>query len=388
VNSKPLPQGYDLSEWLLRRDCPPADIYVVSLQEMVDLNVMNVVINAGTSDEMAVSWIEKIFSLLRTTGIEYKFVMEKHLVGLACIVFSRASLFNTLSDVRFSVVYTGGYGVTGNKGGIAIRFDCLDSSLCFVCAHFHANRDNVETRNSDFQNITDSAVFPPPGSSAAKRSSVVIGESMEKSSRPYSLSNKEKNKSISLNILQHEHIFWLGDLNYRIALELDELEVFDIVQSGGWLSLRAKDQLNIERDKGNVFQNFEEGQLKFPPTYKYQPGTDLYEQREGKKLRAPAWCDRILWRTMNKESVKLSLYATAPMNISDHKPVMAWFDCGVRKVVPAKAHAVYQDLLFAVDKWVNASTPKLAVTNRIIDFGTVSMDVRHLNIVVLYCCLN
>lgn len=41
--------------------------------------------------------------------------------------------------------------------------------------------------------------------------------------------------------------------------------------------------------------DFEEGPLTFKPTYKYQPGTDLYEQRPDKKLRAPAWCDRILW---------------------------------------------------------------------------------------------
>jgi phosphatidylinositol-bisphosphatase len=44
-----------------------------------------------------------------------------------------------------------------------------------------------------------------------------------------------------------------------------------------------------------LFLDFEEGPLTFKPTYKYQPGTDLYEQRPDKKLRAPAWCDRILW---------------------------------------------------------------------------------------------
>ncbi len=39
------------------------------------------------------------------------------------------------------------------------------------------------------------------------------------------------------------------------------------------------------------------GPLTFRPTYKFQPGTSTYEQRPEKKLRAPAWCDRILWRT-------------------------------------------------------------------------------------------
>lgn len=45
----------------------------------------------------------------------------------------------------------------------------------------------------------------------------------------------------------------------------------------------------------SITLDFEEGPLTFKPTYKYQPGTDLYEQRPDKKLRAPAWCDRILW---------------------------------------------------------------------------------------------
>ena len=32
------------------------------------------------------------------------------------------------------------------------------------------------------------------------------------------------------------------------------------------------------------------GRIDFGPTYKYQPGTDNYERREGKKKRIPAWC--------------------------------------------------------------------------------------------------
>ena len=35
--------------------------------------------------------------------------------------------------------------------------------------------------------------------------------------------------------------------------------------------------------------------LTFRPTYKFQAGTNLYEPRPDKKLRAPALCDRLLW---------------------------------------------------------------------------------------------
>ena len=37
------------------------------------------------------------------------------------------------------------------------------------------------------------------------------------------------------------------------------------------------------------FQKYEEGAIKFMPTYKYQPGTHKYERRPDKKKRAPAW---------------------------------------------------------------------------------------------------
>jgi hypothetical protein len=38
---------------------------------------------------------------------------------------------------------------------------------------------------------------------------------------------------------------------------------------------------------------YQEGVVSFPPTYKYQQGTNQYERRVDKKVRFPAWCDRI-----------------------------------------------------------------------------------------------
>ena len=38
----------------------------------------------------------------------------------------------------------------GNKGGAAIRMKILDSTVCFVCSHLAAHRENVAGRNADF----------------------------------------------------------------------------------------------------------------------------------------------------------------------------------------------------------------------------------------------
>lgn len=45
---------------------------------------------------------------------------------------------------------TGLLGMMGNKGGAAIRFKLMDSTICFVCSHLAAHRENVAGRNADF----------------------------------------------------------------------------------------------------------------------------------------------------------------------------------------------------------------------------------------------
>lgn len=53
------------------------------------------------------------------------------------------------------------------------------------------------------------------------------------------------------------------------------------------------DQLNQQRRFGKVLQGFQEGNIRFPPTYKYDKGADRFDTSE--KRRCPAWTDRILY---------------------------------------------------------------------------------------------
>eukprot|EP00981_Chlorochromonas_danica_P009827 scaffold2831_cov249-Ochromonas_danica.AAC.28 len=376
VNTRQLGASSDLKPWLLDHLTMQADIYAISLQEIVDLNVMNVVVNSKSSDESTLYWMKEISSAIAETGESYRLIFERHMVGLLLLIYVKDPHRAHIQDVRSSVIYTGGYGVTGNKGGIAVRMDFYDSSLCFVGAHFHANRDNVITRNLDWQTIVDTAVFLPINGKPNAPPSVPVDR------RRYSVSHKQHKAELTYSIPQHEYIFWFGDLNYRIATEVEDEDVFSAVQTGDWPGLRAKDQLNIERELGNVFLRYEEGIINFAPTYKYQPGTDNYERRPEKKLRAPAWCDRILWcnNSKIKEDVALLQYSSVvEPNVSDHKPVVAWFECNLKCFVPDRVRDVYQELLFAVDKWINASTPKISVENRIIDFGTVAVNQKYYN---------
>ena len=58
----------------------------------------------------------------------------------------------------------------------------------------------------------------------------------------------------------------------------------------------------------------------------YEVGTNQYDERPGKKVRAPAWCDRVLWRAQDDAGgnmVQLLSYHRAELLTSDHRPVAA-----------------------------------------------------------------
>ena len=59
----------------------------------------------------------------------------------------------------------------------------------------------------------------------------------------------------------------------------------------------------IEKENGNVFDDFNEGEIDFPPTYKYDLFSEDYDTSE--KCRVPAWTDRVLWRRrqLSKEPI-------------------------------------------------------------------------------------
>lgn len=52
-------------------------------------------------------------------------------------------------------------------------------------------------------------------------------------------------------------------------------------------------KLRMELRDGQIFQGWQEGIIKFAPTYKYYLNSDLYygclEGTKGEKRRAPAW---------------------------------------------------------------------------------------------------
>lgn len=219
----------------------------------------------------------------------------------------------------------------------------------------------------------------------------------------------------------HDVVFWLGDLNYRI--NGNSKVVRHLMRSRLHEVLHANDQLRLQQKMGTVFQvcvgralcvctwlgaddcrlllggtrqglaaselrrtsltrsacsgvcfscrcnppqGFQEGRIRFPPTFKFLPGSSAYSEK-----RVPSWTDRILWKvrssravappqqqqqaqpeqqpqlswvsgdgSMNDSSGALpqsdppsvsQLYYTSVPDItsSDHKPVVAGFEVGL-----------------------------------------------------------
>ncbi|KAL7533376.1 hypothetical protein ACHAXR_005191 [Thalassiosira sp. AJA248-18] len=144
-----------------------------------------------------------------------------------------------------------------------------------------------------------------------------------------------------------DHVFFSGDLNYRIDLPREYVErcVMDIQQcaskDNGATMPATKATTNVEVDalmnkllrrdqllqtiaSGQAFSDFNEGKITFLPTFKFDKGTSNYDTSH--KQRVPAWTDRILFRS-DKARV-LEYQSAAEATHSDHRPVFGTFQLG------------------------------------------------------------
>ena len=119
-------------------------------------------------------------------------------------------------------------------------------------------------------------------------------------------------------------------MNYRIDQRREA--VIAAVKAGDLEHLLVHDQLKKEMKFNRAFRlrNFSEGPIHFAPTYKYDPRTDEYDTSE--KSRTPAWCDRVLWRSLHPERVEQVHYRRWEANVSDHRPISAGFRMSVKSV--------------------------------------------------------
>lgn len=119
---------------------------------------------------------------------------------------------------------------------------------------------------------------------------------------------------------QCQYTFWMGDFGYNVKHQFST--GVELASNSKFDELLAQDQLREEALQGNAFSIFQEGKIKFRPTYKYHKGTDNFNQV--KKI-TPSYPDRILYRAWPGCAIANTEYQSPNLSISDHKPVFASF---------------------------------------------------------------
>lgn len=242
------------------------------------------------------------------------------LVGLFSCVFVRADLRNRIVNQSAAEVKRGMGGLHGNKGCLILRFLIDDSSICLVNCHLAAGQTSTVHRNTDVSVILESTVLP------SERN-------------PFTLCDSYTCGGDGSMILDHEICILNGDLNYRIDT-MGRDTVVKAIQAGNLTKLLERDQLLVSRRRNPLLRlrAFTECPITFAPTYKYDVGTDRYDTSE--KHRAPAWCDRILYRGHGK--IKQLDYRRHELQVSDHRPVSGTFKMRIKSVVPERRAQAWQ----------------------------------------------
>ncbi|XP_042365297.1 inositol polyphosphate 5-phosphatase K [Plectropomus leopardus] len=281
------------------------DMFIIGLQEV------NSMINKRLKDVLfSDQWSELCMDTLSPFG--YVLVASQRMQGVLLLVFSKFCHLPFLRGVQTQSTRTGLGGYWGNKGGVSARMTLFGHPVCFLNCHLPAHMRNLEQRMEDFESILQQQQFE--GGTAT-------------------------------GVLDHDVLFWFGDLNFRIE-DYDIHVVKCAIDSNKLPLLWERDQLNMAKNTESILEGFIEGPLKFPPTYKFDVGTHTYDTSA--KKRKPAWTDRILWRHRRTGSpvpthnaalqrgltswlggatkVTQHVYRShMGFTISDHKPVSAVF---------------------------------------------------------------
>ncbi|KAF1837903.1 DNase I-like protein [Decorospora gaudefroyi] len=294
------------------------DIYALGLQEIVDVTSAAEALRPYTDPTMANRWKASLEAALPKG---YQLVSEQQLIGLWLVIYASPDVLPQIKNVSTTSVGTGLMGYMGNKGAVTTRIMLGETTrLVFINSHLSAGADkaSLERRNWDVAQISSRTRFDPIVD--ALGSSQTTGEGLG----------------------EEDFAFWFGDVNYRLqgmpgddvrrlltihTKDMDQEsegrpstsgdsgygsktsseDTYDMLPPAAELdpaslqttiaSLLPHDELRQQMKQGKAFHDgWEEGPIRFLPTYKYDIGkVGVFDSSE--KRRCPSWCDRILYRT-------------------------------------------------------------------------------------------
>ncbi|CAI5773642.1 phosphatidylinositol 3,4,5-trisphosphate 5-phosphatase 2 [Podarcis lilfordi] len=313
----------------------PHDIYVFGTQE-----------NSMGDKE----WVDFVRGVLKEfTEIEYRPIAMQSLWNIKIAVLVKPEHENRISHVSTSSVKTGIANTLGNKGAVGVSFMFNGTSFGFVNCHLTSGNEKTARRNQNYLDIL----------------------------RLLSLGDKQLS-SFDIS-LRFTHLFWFGDLNYR--LDMDIQEILSYINRKEFEPLLRVDQLNLEKEKHKIFLRFSEEEITFPPTYRYERGSrDTYvwhkQKPTGVRTNVPSWCDRILWKSYPETHINSNSYGcTDDIVSSDHSPVFGAFEVGVTsQFVSKKGLSKSSDQAYIEFESVEAIVKTASRTKFFIEFYSACLE--------------
>uniref|UniRef100_A0A452GH97 phosphatidylinositol-3,4,5-trisphosphate 5-phosphatase n=1 Tax=Gopherus agassizii TaxID=38772 RepID=A0A452GH97_9SAUR len=313
----------------------PHDIYVFGTQE-----------NSMGDKE----WVDFLRGVLKEfTEIEYRPIAMQALWNIKIAVLVKPEHENRISHVSTSSVKTGIANTLGNKGAVGVSFMFNGTSFGFVNCHLTSGNEKTARRNQNYLDIL----------------------------RLLSLGDKQLS-SFDIS-LRFTHLFWFGDLNYR--LDMDIQEILNYINRKEFEPLLKVDQLNLEKEKHKVFLRFGEEEITFPPTYRYERGSrDTYvwhkQKPTGVRTNVPSWCDRILWKSYPETHINCNSYGcTDDITTSDHSPVFGAFEVGVTsQFVSKKGLSKASDQAYIEFESIEAIVKTASRTKFFIEFYSTCLE--------------
>ncbi|XP_010837078.1 PREDICTED: 72 kDa inositol polyphosphate 5-phosphatase [Bison bison bison] len=285
---KELPPNLD--ELLLPAEADLAqDLYVVGVQE-------------GCSDRR--EWEAR---LQETLGPHYVMLYSAAHGALYMAVLIRRDLIWFCSEVESSTVTTRIVSQIKTKGALGVSFTFFGTSLLFITSHFTSGDGKVGERLVDYSKTVQGLALPKnvPDTS------------------PY--------RSDAADVTtRFDEVFWFGDFNFRLSGGRAAVEaILKQDLSSSVQALLQHDQLTREMQRGSIFKGFQEPDIHFLPSYKFDVGKDSYDTTS--KQRTPSYTDRILYRSRHQGDICPVKYSSCPgVRTSDHRPVYGLFRVKVR----------------------------------------------------------
>jgi len=253
-NLRPVNEKFELKFLKFGENSP--DIIIIGLQEIDNSAFNNILSN--DSEKIGLLWQNIIRYNVNKIDNYYE-ISSLNFYGCFLVIWAKSYLRQRIKKIQFDEINFSALSNFSKKGALLIKFHIDDSSCCFINCHLESGPNKLKER---IQNI-----------------------------------NAIHTNAFNQEIENFEYKFLFGDLNFRI-LNLADQEIrkrihqyqnlllineFDKAQLV-LKDLQNQDEIWEAKKLCKYLDKYQENEIYFEPTYKYDLNSENYEIRN-----APAW---------------------------------------------------------------------------------------------------